>query len=61
MLTAICPRIFPAISSTGDTAESSTSITRFDFSSTVCVSKRLAADHDAEDQQPREHERQRSD
>ena len=39
MLTAICPRIFPAMSSTGETAESNTSITRLDFSSTVCVSK----------------------
>ncbi len=37
--TAIWPRILPAISSIGDTAESSTSTTRFDFSSTVDVSR----------------------
>ncbi len=37
--TAICPRILPVISSIADTAESSTSTTRFDFSSTVDVSR----------------------
>ena len=35
--TPICPMILPVISSNGETAESNTSTTRFDFSSTVVV------------------------
>ena len=59
MLTAICPRILPAISSSGDTADSSTSIDAARLLLDGLRQQRLAADHDPEHQQAGEDERQR--